>query len=200
MNLFILSQDPKEAAKKHCDKHVVKMILEACQMLYTTHWIFAYPHLLSQKSAIALSREQKKLPIPESIETAPTRKDNEQGYRPVHVHHPCTQWIRASRENYIFACELAIALGNEYEYRWPGGTHSCTLHAQWLRNNIPMELESHGLTPFALAMDNQYKISKDPIECYRYYYKTSKRERGLLKYTRRAIPGFILQKTSIDKQ
>lgn len=198
MNLFILSLDPNDAAKKHCDKHVVKMILEACQMLYTTHWVFAYPHLLSHKSAISLSREQKKLALPESILNAPTRKDGEQGFRPVHVHHPCTQWILASRENYIFACELAIALGKEYQFRW-SGIHSCTTHAQWLLENIPLELESMGITPFAIAMDNQFKISKDPVECYRYYYKTSKRERGLLKYTKRAIPAFILQKTKIEK-
>lgn len=198
MNLFILSNNPNEAAKKHCDKHVVKMILEACQMLYTAHWVLAYPHLLNCKSAVVLSRTQKQLPLPCSLLNSPTRKDGEQGFRPVHVHHPCTQWIRSSRENYIFACELAIALGKEYRFRW-SGIHSCSAHAEWLRENIPLELESIGLTPFAIAMDNQFKISKDPVECYRYYYKTSKRERGLLKYTRRAIPGFILQKTKIEK-
>ena len=35
MNIFILSNDPKEAARFCCDKHCVKMILEHCQMLST---------------------------------------------------------------------------------------------------------------------------------------------------------------------
>lgn len=37
MNIFILDTEPTTAAHLHCDKHVVKMILEAAQMLSTTH-------------------------------------------------------------------------------------------------------------------------------------------------------------------
>ena len=33
MNIFVLDTDPVKAAKAHCDKHVVKMILETAQML-----------------------------------------------------------------------------------------------------------------------------------------------------------------------
>ena len=39
MNIFILDKNPKIAAEYHCDKHVVKMILESAQMLSTTHWL-----------------------------------------------------------------------------------------------------------------------------------------------------------------
>jgi len=35
MNVFVLDKDPVKAAKAHCDKHVVKMILETAQMLCT---------------------------------------------------------------------------------------------------------------------------------------------------------------------
>ncbi len=37
MNLFFLSYSIEEIAKFHCDKHVVKMLLELVQMLYTAH-------------------------------------------------------------------------------------------------------------------------------------------------------------------
>ena len=37
MNLFFLHIDPKKCAIFHCDKHVVKMILELVQMLYTAN-------------------------------------------------------------------------------------------------------------------------------------------------------------------
>lgn len=35
MNIFALHQDPQIAAQMHCDKHVVKMILESAHMLST---------------------------------------------------------------------------------------------------------------------------------------------------------------------
>ena len=36
MNIFVLDRDPEIAAKYHCNKHVVKMILESSQMLCNT--------------------------------------------------------------------------------------------------------------------------------------------------------------------
>ena len=35
MNIFHLDEDPETCAVYHCDKHVVKMILETAQMLST---------------------------------------------------------------------------------------------------------------------------------------------------------------------
>ena len=37
MNIFVVDEDPRVAAKSLCDKHVVKMIVESGQMLSTTH-------------------------------------------------------------------------------------------------------------------------------------------------------------------
>jgi hypothetical protein len=37
MNVFFLHQDPVISAQQHCDKHVVKMIIEYAQMLSTNH-------------------------------------------------------------------------------------------------------------------------------------------------------------------
>ena len=37
MNLFILDNRPSVAARYHCDKHVVKMVLETAQLLSTAH-------------------------------------------------------------------------------------------------------------------------------------------------------------------
>ena len=38
MNIFYLDNNPQKCAEYHCDKHVVKMILESAQLLCTTHW------------------------------------------------------------------------------------------------------------------------------------------------------------------
>lgn len=39
MNIFVLDNSPKSAAEYHCDKHVVKMILETAQLLSTAHHV-----------------------------------------------------------------------------------------------------------------------------------------------------------------
>ena len=39
MNIFYLANDPAAAARYHCDKHVVKMILESAQLLSTAHHV-----------------------------------------------------------------------------------------------------------------------------------------------------------------
>ena len=42
MNRFVLDTDPGLAARYHCDKHVVKMVLEEGQMLSTVHRQYGY--------------------------------------------------------------------------------------------------------------------------------------------------------------
>ena len=37
MNIFYLDKNPKVAAEMHCDKHVIKMVLEYAQILSTAH-------------------------------------------------------------------------------------------------------------------------------------------------------------------
>lgn len=37
MNIFVFSLDPQQAARMHCDKHCIKMILEYAQLLSTAH-------------------------------------------------------------------------------------------------------------------------------------------------------------------
>ena len=193
MNLFVLSINPRKAAEYHLDKHVVKMILEACQLLYTAHWVFEYPQILEQKSAIGISRLQKSLAVPESLAMAPVSKtrSEEPGFRPVNPHHPCAVWVRETSGNYLWAAQLACALATEYEYRWPGrGAHGCRIHAEWLRNNVPAQILRAPRTDFVQAMEDRFK-DPDAVIAYRRYYVISKdRERGLWKYTRREAPVF----------
>jgi hypothetical protein len=55
MNIFILDEDVKKCAQYHCDKHVVKMILETAQLLCGVHHVTAHdtahvPYKLSHKN------------------------------------------------------------------------------------------------------------------------------------------------------
>ena len=88
MNIFVLSVIPREAAKYHCDKHVVKMILETAQLLYCAHWVL----------------DPDGLP--------PT------AYKKTHPNHPCSIWIRESVENYRWLSDLGLCLCREYTYRY----------------------------------------------------------------------------------
>lgn len=42
MNIFVLDESPVAAAKDHCDKHVVKMVVETAQILSTVHRMNGY--------------------------------------------------------------------------------------------------------------------------------------------------------------
>ena len=197
MNLFVLSANPRQAAQWHGDKHVVKMVLEACQMLYSAHWVASYPDLLKERSAIKISKAQKVLEVPEHMRSAPHRKNvDEPGFRPVHLHHPCTIWVRECMGNYMWAVELALMIAEEYEFRWPGKVHSCKAHATWLKANPPPGIPEGERNGFAVAMDAMYKVAGDPVASYQLYYTHSKQERNLTVYTRREKPAFLFASAS----
>lgn len=175
MNIFFLSFDPVRAAQAHCDKHVVKMLLESTQLLWTAQ------HVATEGR------------IPE-LETAPmTLSGSRHGYAPTHRNHPCAIWVRASLANYRWLCELALALADEYHFRWPAreGPHACEAHVAWLRAHPP-PLPEGPLTPPAQAMPDIYKAPTAPV-AYRAYYTGDKADRGLLVYTRRPVPEWVSQ-------
>jgi hypothetical protein len=52
MNIFFLDSDPTKIAEYHCDKHIVKMVLETAQLLCGVHWACGgeAPYRLSHKN------------------------------------------------------------------------------------------------------------------------------------------------------
>lgn len=191
MNIFVLHWKQRKAARWHVDKHVGKMLLETCQLLYTAHWVLFYPQLRDCKFAVALSKTQKQLEVPEYMWSAPVcETSKEPAYRPCHVWHPCAKWTRVCSGNYLWLAKLGLELAREFRFRFKK-EHSCEKHIIWLNENLPLTIRMFPRRKFPVAMDNQYKISKDPIVCYRNYYKTSKKDRGLVKYTEREIPHWL---------
>lgn len=151
MNLFILSLIQKEIAQFMMDKHVSKILLEAVQMLCTAKRI---------------------LDSDDSI--------NEQLYKLAHKNHPVTIWCRKSKANFIWALELVEELHNEWRYRYNHPEtkfHKAYLTSLILKNNMPSDdkFELVGLTPFALAMPDQYKCD-DPVAAYRNYYMSPEKQ------------------------
>lgn len=88
MNIFVLDEDAAAAARYHCDKHVVRMILESGQMLSTAHRLAGGE------------------PPSSSI------------YKASYPNHPCTNWVRESQGNYRWLHSLVVALCAQYRIRY----------------------------------------------------------------------------------
>jgi hypothetical protein len=152
MNLFILSLIQKEIAQFMMDKHISKILLEAVQMLCSA----------------------KRILDPED-------EVNEKIYKLAHKNHPVTIWCRKSKANFIWTLELVEELHKEWRFRYGHPEtkfHKSYLMAVILRENLPTDdkFEEIGLTPFALAMPNEYK-SYDPVEAYRNYYMSEEKQK-----------------------
>lgn len=101
MNIFILDINPIKAAEYHCDKHIVKMVLETAQLLCSAHHA-AGPFLKPQD-------------IP---------------YKQTHVNHPCTKWVQESTSNYLWTYKLGLALCAQYTHRY-GKVHKSQAVIEW---------------------------------------------------------------------
>ena len=171
MNIFFLHRCPRKAARYAVDKHVVKMLLETCQLLYTCH------HAVGSTA----------------LTTAPCRKGTaDRGYKKLNPNHPCGKWLRASSVHYLWLSSYGMALVAEYRHRFDPllrkAAHACQEHIEWLHYNPPPTLQNHGWQTPALAMPDVYK-SGDPVASYRRYYLGDKQH--ILKWTGRHQPHWI---------
>lgn len=180
MNIFILSEDPRECAQMHCDKHVVKMIVESAQMLSTVH------RMLDGALTKKLSKSGKRM-IQHWMH--PDLDLENSLYKAVHMNHPCTVWSRMCSANYQWHFELFYWLCKEYTYRY-GKVHKTEqlLHDVLINypKNIPPSSEK---TPFKLAMGAAPECAdiNNPVESYRKFYKT-KQARFKMDWTKRNMP------------
>ncbi len=166
MNIFILSWIIENCVKYHCDKHVVKMILETAQLLSTCH------HVVN------------------SVQAQVWTHDN-LIYRKTHQNHPCSIWLRECRENYIWLCHLGIALCNEYAYRYDKKSedHKCYSKLMFLITHVPDLPSNNGsITVPKMAMPDKYK-SPDPVQAYRSYYLNDKVR--MLVWRKRGPPSWV---------
>jgi hypothetical protein len=170
MNLFILSLDPAKTAEYMMDKHIAKIILEAVQMLCTTQRL-----LLGGGGSGGGD-------IDPCV------------YKIAHKNHPVTIWCRASQANFIWTLDLVDAMHAEWKYRYGHPAqkqHKSYVVAQYLRLNIPPaaafeRVKVPGImTPFALAMPDEYKVRAsssgdgmyDAVASYRSYYLSEPKRR-----------------------
>jgi len=139
----------------YCDQHVIKILLEITQMLYTAWHLSGLPDDWNP----------------------PLSKSGQKGYKIAHPNHPMTIWVRSSKKNYIFTAELALALAIEYNYRF-NKIQACSKHVLWLRHHIPNTFNfKKSLTAYYGSDDipqcmPQEHHQVDTVLAYQSYYKT----------------------------
>lgn len=89
-------------------------------------------------------------------------------YKPTHGKHPCTLWTGASLANWRWLRELALCLDDEYRYRFQRNRSHRS--ADVVRTLPEPPLPNVGITPFAQAMPDIYKVPGDAVTAYRAYY------------------------------
>lgn len=167
MNIFVLSWIIENCVIYHCDKHVIKMILETTQLLSTCQ------HVANSNNAEVWLSENKI-------------------YKKTHHNHPSSIWTRECRENYIWLCHLGLALCKEYDYRYDKSPHSHACYSKliFLITHVPSTLPSNSgiITTPKMAMPDKYK-SADPILSYRTYYLNDKQR--MLVWRKRGPPYWV---------
>lgn len=163
MNIFVLDENPRVAAKYMCDKHVVKMVTESAQMLSTVH------RILDGSAELRPSKSGKKKLMYWKL---PDERENVL-YRVAHQNHPCTIWAAGGIENYQWLVNHYQALAEEYTKRYG------KMHKAFWKNNIglhlsqpPFNIQNVYRTPFAIAMKKfpQCIVHGDAVKSYRNYY------------------------------
>lgn len=174
MNIFCIDRCPVVAARHLVDTHCVKMVLESAQMLAN-----CFTH--EQLASAGCPRTQ----------AGTVRKYS-------HYNHPCSKWVRVSRENMRWLYSHAVAMDmeritrtmmrvNEHQTLREEGKeynedivdispvpHFCMPFIHWVLANINESIVPEGpLTEFAQAMPDEYKC-EDSVHAYRNFYKTGK--------------------------
>jgi Pyrimidine dimer DNA glycosylase len=160
VNIFFLDWDVEKNAQYHCDKHVVKMVLETAQLLCGVH------HMTVHDTAHDTAH------VP---------------YKLSHKNHPCSIWARDSMSNYLYLCEIGLALCEEYTYRY-GKRHKSQEVIEWCLMNKP-QIQDIGFTTPPKAMPDEYK-TEDVIESYRKYYLGAKKT--FLTWKERKVPEWVI--------
>lgn len=164
MNIFYLDDDMEKSVQYHVDRHVVKMPVEATQMMCT------------------VARERCGVDV---------------GYRSIYINYPCTRWVGENQETFLWTARFAMALLNEYTYRY-GKHHATELvlaelaeHKDQILSNLP---KGQFIEP-PKVVSAEFK-NLPTVEAYRQYYIHVKSR--LFKWTDRPVPDWIKETQDVD--
>lgn len=111
----------------------------------------------------------------------------------IHANHPVSVWLRSSLGNWEWTFSLATALHNEWKFRYGHPvsrvhkSYEKILYAIEVAKIHSMTFSTKDMTPFALAMPEEYKTD-DPVESYRNYYNKDPHKVRLASWKHRSTP------------
>ena len=163
MNIFVVDEDPIVSATQLCDKHVVKMIVEGCQMLSTVHHLggcnetFLYKKSFMNHPCTVWSRASSHNYLWLAQHTHELSNEYTYRYGKTHKAHDLTQWFVSNIPRYIITngearTPFAQAMPDQYKVADDAVSAYRNYYlgekkrfAKWSKRNIP-EWYSEGLT------------------------------------------------------
>lgn len=164
MNIFVLHLLPSIAAQMHCDKHVVKMILESAQLLYSAHHVAGGP-------------------LPDGA----YKKTHVNHPCAIWVRQSAENYKWLCELGFWLCKEYQYRYG---EHK----VHKTERHILWLSENLPAGIPDIPRTPFPQAMPVEYKRDDAVEAYHAYYIENKLKIRNIVKYTRREFPDFLVKK------
>lgn len=168
----MIDYDPIQAAVYLCDEHVVKMMLESCQML-STALVLKYGY-----------------------------ESDDVVMRPAYYNHPCNIWLRERDGNFKWLVKHLNAMIYQYKIRYDNEFSRGVLRYKdiLLRClDLISTMPDNKFTAVPLCMPDIYKIG-DCVKSYRAYY-TSKQytfKSGFMSYARGIdTPEWLTDRTQI---
>ena len=168
MNIFVVDSNPYEAARSLCDAHVVKMIVESCQLL-STH----------DRLTVRFT-------------------DDDGLFKATHIYHPCRTCMDGNESNRKWLIHHLHGLLEEYTYRfgkvhkcqemankfWPVDKAERVYNYYSLCTDFPLCM------PARFIVGPQLGLSR-VVNSYRAYYQHKKLTMKRFKYTRRDSPDWL---------
>ena len=197
MNLFFLNIDPKKCAEEHCDKHVVKMVLEIVQMLYTAHHLhgnppdFAYrishvKHPISIWIRLCYANYSYAVQVAKYLSIEYTYR-----YDKIHSCQKHIEWLLINVPKF----NTNLCLSDTNTNLCHSDTNTNLRYSSTTILSYNKDFESMGMTPVPLAMPIECKLS-DPILSYRKYYIMKKQY--FARWTSRPIPRWYTPVNTIN--
>lgn len=173
----------------HIDSHIIKIPLEAAQVIYTAQ------HVLRSGDE-----------ADDWLSEAPLNRSGHHGYAIVHRNNPISKWARQHIAHYLNVCYYGLALCQEYTYRF-GRKHACHEHLEWLLHNPPPALVKccGRLSNPPCAMPDVYKVEPESksrprhsgiwnlyvYQSYRRYYVGAKLQIRMAEWRKRGRPEWV---------
>jgi hypothetical protein len=184
----------EEAARSTIDSHVIKIPLEASQLLYSAHHL--HPRLEGW------------------IQSAPLTKSGLRGFKLSHKNNPITLWVCKSVLHYRHTVAYGLALCKEYTHRFGGKVLATEAHLHWLRDNEPLLPVDEFLSPPCAmpeecqlpapadeALHEVHEFGAHVYDSYRKYYLDKKIGKVKLStWRQREVPAWVAEAQKLQQQ